>query len=330
MDRLSVKVQNILTIGFVLALLVAIAYIGYSSTTTLGEIFTEYRGAARQSVAVAGLKEGLFKARMANFRYRITPEASQEEEVRSNIRQIQEAEDKMRTLFAEQPDVLAKLEGIAAETTQYAAAFDKMAALYNSSDERAGVARTLLDEARKAVKEALNTAIAGGNTNTAFLLGGIQDNLLTGSEQYETFLVSGAPEMHDEAAKRIASALNAVNAIAPQPATGMTEEKISAVKNSLSGYSAAVEGLSQMALNAQRSAPAPSTCSARKCRANTTRCSNRSSPGRTNSVRAAPIPPGTPSSWCCGYRCSRWWPAWRSVSAWRSCCRARSPEPLPS
>lgn len=214
MNRLSIKAQSAISIGITMTLFVILAYVGYSSTQRLGEVFTEYRGTARQTSGVNLIIKDLFEARMAALKYRINPDAKQAEEVRHNVREILDAEADLAELFPPTSEHLQALKQLKIESAQYRDAFDQMTALQVKRQELVTGVRALGKEVREGITNLIGAEIRKGNTAVVADLADAQESLLLGRLYFEKFLLTNADTELTESRSRLELARQSASKIA--------------------------------------------------------------------------------------------------------------------
>ncbi len=115
--------------GFVLMtiLVVGLAVFSQRSVSTLGGGYFEYRNISAQASAAAAYMEDMFEARLASFKYRYAPNEQDRTAVLDNLAEISD-DQALYASFQDDADRRVRVDDIRAQATEYATAFNRMAA----------------------------------------------------------------------------------------------------------------------------------------------------------------------------------------------------------
>lgn len=185
--------------GITLGLLALLASVSSFATWNLAAVFTEYRGAAQQSLSINEMIENLFKTRMAALKYRIAASDEAEQEVRASVREIIDLQVKVEELFKSAPAWAAQTQKLANDAYKYADAFDKMAKLQNRREQLVSVLIATGSKARQQLTSVMETAYRDDDSNAAYYAGIAQEQLMLGRVYAERYLLTNNQDAFDRA-----------------------------------------------------------------------------------------------------------------------------------
>ncbi|MEL6318562.1 MAG: HAMP domain-containing protein, partial [Pseudomonadota bacterium] len=206
MRRLTIGKQVFIGFGLVFSLFVAVAAISVSETLKLSNIFSDYRSTARQTLKLNDFVEDMFEARVAAFKYRISPSDAAHDEVVSNIAEIADDRASIDELFSQDPAKSEQLLALKAEAERYRSSFEEMSAL--QATREIAVARLVETgpKARKQLSFVMESAYRDGDVRAAYYAGLTQEELMLGRFYAERFLLTNADEAFDRSAAHLAQA----------------------------------------------------------------------------------------------------------------------------
>ncbi|XWN31312.1 MAG: methyl-accepting chemotaxis protein [Devosia sp.] len=88
LNNLSFAKKLIGAFGAILALLAVVAISSFVGVTNMGSLFTDYRSTARVNLLLTEVWEDVLEARLASYKFRITPQPALAEEVAENVRDL--------------------------------------------------------------------------------------------------------------------------------------------------------------------------------------------------------------------------------------------------
>ena len=176
--------------GFAVALItvLGVSAFAFFAVWQLGSTFSEYRATARQTVLVNEYVEDKFEARLAAFKYRISPSDAAADEVRRNIAEIVE-DTRFEELFADAPAARQEMAALRTIASDYLSAFEQMVALQAQRNELVATLSAVGPEMRMMLTEIMETAYRDRDIEAAYYAGIAQQELMLGRFYMERFLL---------------------------------------------------------------------------------------------------------------------------------------------
>ena len=177
-----------LGLGFIIVLMISLVIVSFSAIGHISEIFLEYRGNSRTTIALNANLEDILEARTAALKYRDQPSETLAQEVRSNLREfIEDAKSYDEATFNDEKT--SEIRALITVAEQYHDAFDKGTKLQSQIRELVQRLSALGPSAREDLTVALSLiASEGENKNTHAAALAIQTTML-GRFYTERFLV---------------------------------------------------------------------------------------------------------------------------------------------
>lgn len=193
--------------GYSVALLVVVlvSTLAFIAVLQLGSVFAEYRHTSRGNLLMAAYVEDLFEARIAAFKYRISPTAEAREEVLSNIEEIT-SDTQAAQVLSDTPVIAEEVAAISSMASSYASAFTEMTVL---QDQHTGFVEELYavgTAARKTLSAVMSSAHDDADIEAAFYAGLAQQELLLGRIYMERFLLQNTEAGYKKTITRISKA----------------------------------------------------------------------------------------------------------------------------
>jgi methyl-accepting chemotaxis protein len=211
LSKLSVAQRIYASFGAMIALLAAIVAFAYFGVSAVSQTFSDYRAAARQTVAISGFVEQLSAARLADLDYRLETSAEKAQSLARAIASLQAQDAQTMALFTADPQTSAAIGEFAASAQAYQAAFEHMTQLQSQIDATVVDLRAVGDALREDATAALRAV--SGNFNATGAAGfGVQSSILTQFE-VEQFLLTADPARLDLAAENAAFAKQNLQAL---------------------------------------------------------------------------------------------------------------------
>ncbi|WP_332719142.1 methyl-accepting chemotaxis protein [Pelagibacterium mangrovi] len=199
LSKLSVAQRIYASFGAMIALLAAIVAFAYFGVSAVSQTFSDYRAAARQTVAISGFVEQLSAARLADLDYRLETSAEKAQSLARAIASLQAQDAETMALFTADPQTSAAIGEFAASAQAYQTAFEHMTQLQSRIDATVVDLRAVGDALREDATAALRAV--SGNFNATGAAGfGVQSSILTQFE-VEQFLLTADPARLELAAE---------------------------------------------------------------------------------------------------------------------------------
>ena len=211
LSKLSVAQRIYASFGAMIALLAAIVAFAYFGVGAVSQTFSEYRTAARQTVAISGFVEQLSAARLADLDYRLETSAEKAQSLAEAIASLQAQDAQTMALFTADPETEAAIGEFASSAQAYEAAFVRMTELQAQIDATTVELRAVGESLREDATAALRAV--SGNFNATGAAGfGVQATILTQFE-VEQFLLTADPARLDLAAQNASFAKENLQAL---------------------------------------------------------------------------------------------------------------------
>lgn len=204
LSRLSVAQRIYASFGAMIALLAAIVAFAYFGVSAVSQTFMDYRGAARQTLAISGFVEQLSAARLADLDYRLETSAEKAQALADRIATLQSHDPEIMAVFEGDAETEAAIAEFASSAQAYEAAFVEMTELQSQIDAGVIELRAVGDELRADSTAALR-AVSGNFNATGSAGFGVQSTILTQFE-VEQFLLTADPARLEVAAENAAFA----------------------------------------------------------------------------------------------------------------------------
>ncbi|WP_395812482.1 methyl-accepting chemotaxis protein [Devosia sp.] len=158
-SRMSIATRLYLAFGALMALLIGVGAVGYIGANVSKDIFTEYRGAARETMEINDYKADVASLRLSLERFIAykTPEAA--EEVRVWIDDVATTDADGYAVFADNPEAVAAIEEVTALAGVYKTEFEKLVTMA-SGDPAAFIAQGEVTEESSLKMAELYTSMA--------------------------------------------------------------------------------------------------------------------------------------------------------------------------
>ncbi|WP_417583232.1 methyl-accepting chemotaxis protein [Pelagibacterium sp.] len=202
--RLSVAQRIYASFGAMIALLAAIVVFAFFGVSAVSKTFTDYRGAARQTLAISGFVEQLAAARLADLDYRLETSAEKAQALADRIATLQANDAEVMAVFEGDAQTEAAIAAFASSAQAYETAFVEMTALQSQIDAGVVELRAAGDQLRADATAALR-AVSGNFNATGSAGFGVQSTILTQFE-VEQFLLTADPARLETASENAAFA----------------------------------------------------------------------------------------------------------------------------
>lgn len=187
MFKLSLRQKMLGAFLLLAAISITIGMFGYFGTQGLGSLFTQYRGAARESLAVNAVNVDLGAARLEGFRWRATGSAERVEGFETTLERLIDELD------------TAGLSEAGEQAVQYRSAFRAAVEQRELRNEAVASFSAAGREVREALTEVIASAYADGDAEAAYFGSVAQEKLLLARLYADRFLTSNAVADADRA-----------------------------------------------------------------------------------------------------------------------------------
>ncbi|ACI97820.1 HAMP domain-containing methyl-accepting chemotaxis protein [Rhodospirillum centenum] len=195
LDDLRIAVRINIGFGLMAALLVILGGVAIVGALRMGDLFTEYRIAARQNLQFADIQSNMFEAQLASREWHRTPTTEKAAVVRLNIDEVLDGLRKADEIVAD-PAMRQRLAQIRKTTTDYIAAFEQAVEFENRREE--------LEPEVLNMAEALSAGLNGLVMETFDAGNGLMEtanaaalSLMQGEIYLSRFLADGSPKSRD-------------------------------------------------------------------------------------------------------------------------------------
>lgn len=189
-NSLSIQHKIYASFGVVLIMLGGLASYSVYSSGTIGNIFSEYRGTARQTLALSLISEDVAAVRTNALKYRISPNATSKKVVDETVDKVVAQVQQNLPLFDSDPIISQRLDQISQLITDYETGFKNVSDLQARRNEFVAALSDIGPTTRKKLSEIMDTAYADNDPTAAFYAGRAQQQLLLGRFYAERFLLN--------------------------------------------------------------------------------------------------------------------------------------------
>ncbi|MEM7212474.1 MAG: methyl-accepting chemotaxis protein, partial [Pseudomonadota bacterium] len=233
----SLSIQNKIMVGFgaILLLLGAVSVYAVLSAISIGEIFTDYRGAARQSIAIAKIESELASVRSAALKYRISPSQEKTEAVEAGTAALIGNTEAEKSVFSD-PQALKLLDEIGDGAKNYDAAFEEVTVLQKERNALVSILSETGPSTRKNFSEIMQSAYDDSDPTAAFYAGRAQEQLMLGRFYAERFLLTNSDDAFNRANQHLDAARAEHETLAAELQNPKRRELAAKAKNGLATY----------------------------------------------------------------------------------------------
>ncbi len=216
MSNWSISRRILANSVLILGLLAVLGVISYTAATSIGGTFNDYRQTARQANSLNALIEDLFEARMASLKYRFSGSDEDAGEVRGNIEEIFNDNEKLSALLANRSDVADLLTAEKEDLRKYLVAFEQTVTLQAQRNEIVDRFAAEGKATREALTSIMETAYRDGDAEAALYAGIAQQELLLGRLYAERFLLDNTTASFDTAMANFSEAADQMTTLLEQ------------------------------------------------------------------------------------------------------------------
>ena len=188
-SNFSISLKVSLGFAASVVLLAVVSAFAVFEVNVIAKMFTDYRAASRQTLAIGQLTDLVGTTRRAAMQYRLNPDETAVANVRQNAENILQLVERSKDIFAVDEARLAKVQALVAEIENYKTAFGQMVELQGRRNQLVAEAGEAGREARKKLSAIMESADADGDTTAAVLAGNTVKRLLLARLYAERFLL---------------------------------------------------------------------------------------------------------------------------------------------
>lgn len=205
LNNISIRTKLFCGIGLIVIALAATATLSVFGLGDVQSVFTKYRSAARQSLAINAQTSKFISTRLAVMKYRLSLDEKDADSVRAAIADLRTSGAEMKTLF-EDPEEVTKIEETEGDTLDYENFFGKFTAtqskIHSIQSELYEVGR----DARNELTAIMESAYRDGDAVATFNASRAQEQLLLGRVYAERWFTSAADADFQETESKISAA----------------------------------------------------------------------------------------------------------------------------
>ena len=210
---LSLNKKVLVGFGTVLLVFGGLTLYATQSTNKIGDIFTDYRSTARQTLTLGVLQSDLSAARTAALKYRISPSADAQADVNAAIDRLVTSLAESSDAFAKYPQLAEQLSPVGPGAQSYSDAFARVVSLQEERNELVSRLAAIGPDARKRLTTVSESAYRDGDPTAAFYAGRAQEQLLLGRFYAERFLLSNSDEAFERSSEHLAAATKEISTL---------------------------------------------------------------------------------------------------------------------
>jgi methyl-accepting chemotaxis protein len=134
LSSMGISARIFTAFGALLALLLVIAFIGYSGVQAVSGLFDQYRSAARQTLEVSGYVRDLEEMRRLSLRFRLTPTPELAQQLLAAADDVASNDAEGLTLFAGDAAALQNIKSVEEMGLRYKAGAERLIAAQQAGD----------------------------------------------------------------------------------------------------------------------------------------------------------------------------------------------------
>ncbi|MEM8836550.1 MAG: methyl-accepting chemotaxis protein [Pseudomonadota bacterium] len=196
LKALSLKKMIGIGFGLILMLMAVLAVMSFRGTTILGETFTEYRQAARESLLLNEAKNDLLSARLGVMQYRITNDDVFAQRVADRMTNLLALNDEIAAFMLDQGKV-SQITSQEGRLLDYKTGFADVVEIQNRRNEVVPIMNGVGRDARATMTRIIDSAYKDGDIEAAYYGGNVQQHLMLSRYYGEKFLLENRPEDRD-------------------------------------------------------------------------------------------------------------------------------------
>ena len=237
LSNLGIQSKLLIGFGLVISMIVANSSFSIRNSAEKDELFTEYRGIARQTVLIGMIQEDLLGAGIAANRYRMTgdPEVAQSVVDRLNRVLETDAQVQQHVLGPSQAAALSALRG---DIERFRDLFDDGVGLQDQRDQAIAGMDEIGARMRSDLAELQQTAYWSNDTLTSFAASNGLTHLLVGGLFAQKFLLRNDPADYERAKSEFETSGKAIDRIVDRLRGGDREDAALALRSGLDAYNA--------------------------------------------------------------------------------------------
>ena len=212
LDNIKISQKLYGSYGLIILLVAVVSIFSFFSMMHLSEVFSKYRGTARESLILADMSQLLGDARRNVFKYRITGEDAAKDVVIKDLKELDGIKADIKEIIID-PVHYEKITSTNKALTEYKAKFNEAVALQSQRNEMVAVLNDIGPSMRKDISKIMESAYQDGDAVAAYFAGLVQQHLLLGRYYAKSFLLENKSEDAQRAIKEIDLALKEMGSL---------------------------------------------------------------------------------------------------------------------
>ncbi|MEM6383820.1 MAG: methyl-accepting chemotaxis protein [Pseudomonadota bacterium] len=194
----SFSLKQVIASGFglVLLLMALLAMMSLRGTSNIGDVFTDYRQAARESLLVNDAKIDLITARLGVMQYRISNDEAAAERVANSVTELRALNDEISSFLVDQ-NLVAQITGLEGSLDDYKAGFAEVVDIQARRNELVPQMNQVGRDARTTMTEIIESAYNDADIEAAYYGGLVQQHLMLARYYGEKFLLENREDDRD-------------------------------------------------------------------------------------------------------------------------------------
>lgn len=194
----SFSLKQVIASGFglVLLLMALLAMMSLRGTSNIGDVFTDYRQAARESLLVNDAKIDLITARLGVMQYRISNDEAAAERVANSVTELRALNDEISSFLVDQ-NLVAQITDLEGSLDDYKAGFAEVVDIQARRNELVPQMNQVGRDARTTMTEIIESAYNDADIEAAYYGGLVQQHLMLARYYGEKFLLENREDDRD-------------------------------------------------------------------------------------------------------------------------------------
>ncbi len=190
----------------IILLVLCLSVFSFFSMLKLGNVFSEYRGTARESLLLADMSQYLGDARRNVFKFRLMPTEENRDAVTNSIAKLIETEQGIDEIVVDQ-EHKEKLYSLKSQVSEYQNNFQSAIEYQAQRDRLVATMDKVGPATRKKITQIMETAYRDNDPIAAYYAGIVQQHLLLGRYYGRDFLLRNQEKDAERALSEINQAL---------------------------------------------------------------------------------------------------------------------------
>ena len=229
----------------ILALLGGLAYYTFGSMTSVTQLFTDYRGTARQTLFLSDLGVEVFEGRMAVMKFRDMPTPDLAQKVNDHFAHIVSQTENVAVFFPNDTDMHSALRALAASAARYAEAFRSATEARRRFDDYLQPMVPLARDGGAAIDRLHEIGLNNADTVLVNLASMAQRDFLLARNHTTKFIERDDPAELASAKDRLSGTLETLGQILDEAQGGAQRDVAETAMGAIEDYAARLGGLAE-------------------------------------------------------------------------------------